>query len=1196
VVSLVVSFLLPVQQLSFARPGSDPGAYAADLYPSAVETVFNGAGSERIFHIKDAHSSLSGQYSMIEVLDRLKKTYDVDIIATEGAEGEVDTSILKSFPDGEIRNRKARSLMKKGLMGAGEVFSIINGGKDVLLFGAEDADLYWENLEQFREMFGKDEAVRRIKSRLWDTAEKIYPGDVLGLIKASFEHRAGKKPFSEYVVSLQGFAARTNNSLLEYPELSLIKHAMELEGVIDFDRANSERYRLFRELNELGDVESLRSLVEMTVAYRKGRVPAYDYYHTLLSLAEKNGVEPGAAKDLREFAEYVRIYENIDLAALQSEFAELEEDILNCLLISDEQYRFYCMLSLVHILERAVTASISRREYIKLKHLLNEYSREDLLLMLTKYVYGDVPGRAASHDLEMMFLHLKAAADFYGTAFKRERAMIRNTLKKMKDKGKKAAVLITGGFHSAGLTDILKRENISYMVIAPDIGDDSERPYVAVLSAKRKRPRASGSASASGIMVASYSYSLGTREFKDLVVELLAEAKAGGLGIQALKEQWDRSYRKFYIPSAGNNRLPPGSFSKFLSDLDAVSEKEKIVVLKAGAPLKVYVREESGRLKTADPGEYGKDLILNRPISSREAVVMPVYSPWYLRMLVPVLTVVFPASSHAGEPGISSLMTPFLQPLMFAGILSTAVFALKSARYYKELRKLRKRAGMMLIEAQKKRELRDVEAEAKASRRFYANTLMTFLSASLTFLLGMFSGESPAPGVDPGSLFWRSGIPYTLMVVFITAIIVKIWTGIKNFKIRAEEKAVEKDHRENKKHLRVVPSVSSGRRIKAAPGRMDLVLALPLAVYNRLDMECGIDELVRETGIDRFIPFEKNEPEVISGRLEKRTKGVKTICTWIDEAALRAAGVFPSGGDIDIEAFKKIASRFTHQAEKDIIRLTMPEIYHISSGELRAMISERGRFLEVFDIYMRTLPRESSLGLAVKGIYDLRIDTLNRKILNEYIPGIRAAKFLTTGARSVDRYFISIDARDAADLRMLASSLEQMNIGREKAASFLHIRIDSPEINSKNIKKYVRASGLCDYLPYSNISVIEGDPPALSGVLDLVRACFDENIRPGSVAIGSRKDLIRDKTDLDVLEKKEPPLYIQMKGGGTSSSLMMALIEAMASPGIIPPSLGTLKKVRGYDRWFVYIPKVDPLDMELLKREKENYAELIRSL
>ena len=184
------------------------------------EIVADG-GDEVIINIQDAHSSLSAQYSISNLLNSLVTNYDLRFIALEGASGFVDTSLLKTYPDIEIRNKTAEALVSGGLMSAGEFFTITNDVSEVTLYGVEDSKLYQTNLESFREVAEErvvySENLIGLHNELKNLEEKIYSEDLLALIRSSEVHREGTLSFTEYWDKISLLAGKYKASYSGYP-------------------------------------------------------------------------------------------------------------------------------------------------------------------------------------------------------------------------------------------------------------------------------------------------------------------------------------------------------------------------------------------------------------------------------------------------------------------------------------------------------------------------------------------------------------------------------------------------------------------------------------------------------------------------------------------------------------------------------------------------------------------------------------------------------------------------------------------------------------------------------------------------------------------------------------------------------------------------------------------------------------------
>ncbi|MCK4463622.1 MAG: hypothetical protein KAU58_04860, partial [Candidatus Omnitrophica bacterium] len=149
-----------------------------------AQDVFSNGTDEVIINIQDAHASLTAQKSIVKILQNLASNYDLNLIALEGAEGPVDISLLKTFPDSAIRKETAEYLMQKGKMSAGELFSVVSE-KPIKLYGVENNSLYRANIEALkRVMQSKMECIESIKgllSTLEALGPKVYSKDLIGL-------------------------------------------------------------------------------------------------------------------------------------------------------------------------------------------------------------------------------------------------------------------------------------------------------------------------------------------------------------------------------------------------------------------------------------------------------------------------------------------------------------------------------------------------------------------------------------------------------------------------------------------------------------------------------------------------------------------------------------------------------------------------------------------------------------------------------------------------------------------------------------------------------------------------------------------------------------------------------------------------------------------------------------------------------
>ncbi len=79
--------------------------------------------------------------------------------------------------------------------------------------------------------------------------------------------------------------------------------------------------------------------------------------------------------------------------------------------------------------------------------------------------------KAHSKHLDKM---LEMVDEFYKKADERDSAMLDNLLKKMDERGQRIGVLVAGGYHSSGITRLMRERGISYITVRPEINDMRE--------------------------------------------------------------------------------------------------------------------------------------------------------------------------------------------------------------------------------------------------------------------------------------------------------------------------------------------------------------------------------------------------------------------------------------------------------------------------------------------------------------------------------------------------------------------------------------------------------------------------------------------------------------------------------------------------------------------------------------------------
>ncbi|MBL7072213.1 MAG: PKD domain-containing protein [Candidatus Omnitrophica bacterium] len=454
------------------------------------DEVYTGAREEKIIHLQDAHASLSAQYSLVNLLDVLAKNYDLEFIALEGTEGVIDTSLLKSFPDKDIREKTADLLMREGRMSAGEFFQITRDEKNIMLCGVEDNELYKENLDGFCQVIEQREPlvkmVKAFRGQIDALEEKVYSDELRTFIYRGRAHKNGTLNFSDYWREMSPFLEKFGIETGTLRDMPLLTQSIELERKIDFEKANTERGDLISDLTGRLEKDELKALVLESVNFKEQKVSPANFHKYLEELARENNISLSAYKNFSMFTEYISLYESVDIFNLYSEVESLEKTIRGKLYRNEDERELNKISVMTELLRGLYSIELSSRDFGFFEETREKYDAKKFAAFIKDKCAKHKVTIEKGYDLAEMLGGINSAANFYETAAKRDRLMIQNTLKRMKSEKKRVAALITGGYHTKGLTEIMKENKLSYLIISPKFEKDEERPYVAVLTGKKK--------------------------------------------------------------------------------------------------------------------------------------------------------------------------------------------------------------------------------------------------------------------------------------------------------------------------------------------------------------------------------------------------------------------------------------------------------------------------------------------------------------------------------------------------------------------------------------------------------------------------------------------------------------------------------------------------------------------------------------
>ncbi|MCX5666367.1 MAG: hypothetical protein NT036_04905, partial [Candidatus Omnitrophica bacterium] len=442
-----------------------------------------------VIHIQDAHCNYEAQSNIIKILECLIKNDGLSLMSVEGADGFIDTSWFKAFPDAEIRKEVADYFMKKGEI-TGPEFLAITSDYKIKLFGAETRSYYIENLNAFTSSYPLKEDTEKyfnqIKAVLNKLKNDIYSPELKELDAKSQDYEAKKLSFTDYVKYLEALGQKQKVNLRQYENLFKLISVLVYEKKINFNVVDKERASLIDVITKKLDKDQLKELISKSLEFKVSKISSAEYYDYLKGLAVKYGISmPDDYSNLFNYIIYNSVYSRIENEKLFNDIKRFEEAIKERLFVNDDQRTLDKLARHINILLGLTNIRLLNGDFDYYKERKAEFTHEvfaDFIKkMAAKFGYAyeiDPPSQAVVESMPKL-------EDFYVIAIKRDKALVDNTVQAMKKEGAEISVLVTGGFHSEGITKLLEKQGVSYIVVCPNITKDVETPYIKILTNQR---------------------------------------------------------------------------------------------------------------------------------------------------------------------------------------------------------------------------------------------------------------------------------------------------------------------------------------------------------------------------------------------------------------------------------------------------------------------------------------------------------------------------------------------------------------------------------------------------------------------------------------------------------------------------------------------------------------------------------------
>jgi len=454
-----------------------------------------------ILHIQNAHANYQAQMKIKQLLEHMNKKYGFTTIFVEGASTKLDADYLRLFPDEERNLKLCDELAKQGELTGSELF-LMENEKNVEALGIEQAPLYKANYEALKKVFGAEPDVNRFfqgfDQKLDRAASKVFTPETRALIADWKRFELGRREFMPFVQQLAKQSRRILdvdlNSLFAqagWPQITRLLAIQEMEKSLDKAKGLEEKAALLKMLKTKGVSKELLAALEsfnegsISVGKSAQEVSPRDVLERLAAEVAPKGFKFSDYPAFSLFAGYVTLRAELDPKVLFAEIEYLFTQMLDALAKEPQQKALLALYRDGELLRKLLHLELSRTQWRELVDAGDRVTVTNLVERLKTAIIAagdtsvrkdqEVMPKAFSGKMTELF---KTGLEFYGFARQREGVFYKEMQNAMSQRKITKAVLITGGFHTDGMSDLFRENSVSYGIVTPRLSEKSdERLY-----------------------------------------------------------------------------------------------------------------------------------------------------------------------------------------------------------------------------------------------------------------------------------------------------------------------------------------------------------------------------------------------------------------------------------------------------------------------------------------------------------------------------------------------------------------------------------------------------------------------------------------------------------------------------------------------------------------------------------------------
>ena len=446
----------------------------ADLNCAVDKTVsaqnFLRQNSEILFVVQDAHQVQSAQRN-IAFLSANLIAAGVSLVAMEGASGPIAfLDEWRASTNDETRLNTAGYFARLGYITGAETAVLSSSQKNLLVRGVENKAEYQAQVDAFKASIAQENSAQDwqnvVAQKIEQLQKKWYSSTLMRLTQSRGSYEQGQMPLSQYLMQLREYSKKEDAE--KFKNVWNFIELCHREKKLDAAQLQNFQQSLSAQLAQKLKPDQARALAAAALGYRLNQSRADEFYALLNRVCRENQIK--VPDLLQDYFDYVRLSASIDKNKFLDEAEEYDRQVRQKQLdvLSANARRLEAIAQDFSLAQKALKFSLTPKQWRQFDVRQTEIA--DLAARLNKLDAGfNVPENSSVRET------LENVKKFSELSVRRDAILLSNTLSQMRRSGKHSAILVVGGWHSAGIQTLLKAQKVNYVVVRPKIENVGNR-------------------------------------------------------------------------------------------------------------------------------------------------------------------------------------------------------------------------------------------------------------------------------------------------------------------------------------------------------------------------------------------------------------------------------------------------------------------------------------------------------------------------------------------------------------------------------------------------------------------------------------------------------------------------------------------------------------------------------------------------